>query len=168
MKLTALEPEDLEFLYTIENDSEMWNVTNTNVPYSHYVLRDYIANQQNDIYADKQLRLVIREDAHESSCKAIGLIDLFNFEPMHMRAEMGLAIVNAAQGKGYATEAIRQLKDYALTTLHLHQIYCIVPADNLPSLAMLRATGFTDEHTLKDWILTVDGWKDAIHLQCFL
>ncbi|MCI6309270.1 MAG: GNAT family N-acetyltransferase, partial [Prevotella sp.] len=52
VKLRALEPEDLEMLYTIENNQSEWNVGATNVPYSRYVLRDYIANTASDIYAD--------------------------------------------------------------------------------------------------------------------
>ena len=52
VRLRAMEPEDLDFLYNIENDRELWNVGNTNVPYSRYVLHDYIANATNDIYSD--------------------------------------------------------------------------------------------------------------------
>lgn len=162
MKLRALEPEDLELLYTIENDSSLWTVSNTTVPYSYYDLRNYITTQQNDIYADKQLRLVIQAD------RAIGLIDLFNFDPRNMRAEMGVAILKEEQGNGHAQEAIRLMAEYARTSLLLHQIYCIVPADNEPSLKMLRSVGFTDEQTLKQWIRTNDGWLDAIHFQLFL
>lgn len=160
MKLTPLEPEDLDFLYSLENDPEQWKVTSTNVPYSRYALRDYIATQQSDIYADKQLRLVIRVDE-----KTVGLIDLFNFEPRFGRAEMGVAIIAEQQGKGYAKEAIRLLVHYCRETLNLHQIYCIVPADNKPSLTMLRDSGFANEVTLKDWVQIDGKWVDAIHTQ---
>ena len=44
VRLRAMEPEDLDLLYKIENDERLWNVCTTNVPYSRYVLRDYIAN----------------------------------------------------------------------------------------------------------------------------
>ena len=47
--LRALEPEDLELLYSIENDDSIWKIGASNVPYSKYVLRDYIANSHNDI-----------------------------------------------------------------------------------------------------------------------
>ena len=40
--LRALEPEDLDFLYEMENDESLWEVGNTNVPYSRQVLLDYI------------------------------------------------------------------------------------------------------------------------------
>lgn len=157
--LSALEPEDLEVLYTIENDFQMWSTSDANAPYSHYALRNYISSQQFDIYADKQVRFVMRVDG-----KAIGLIDLFNFSPQHLRAEMGVAVLKEEQGKGYAEQAIQELQQYCRNTLNLHQIYCIVPTDNAPSIAMLRKTGFTEVVTLKDWLLNADTWKDAVML----
>ncbi|MBQ0075068.1 MAG: GNAT family N-acetyltransferase [Prevotella sp.] len=171
IKLTALEPEDLELLYTIENDTSLWIVSNSNVHFSRYALRDYIVNQKADIYADKQLRLVVRKGNNAYSSDAsdtIGLIDLFNFEPKHLRAELGIAILKHEQGKGYAQNAVQKLIDYCRITLHLHQIYCIVPINNEPSINMLRKVGFSNETILKDWILTSEGWIDAIQLQYFL
>lgn len=163
VKLRALEPEDLELLYTIENNPEMWTVGDNNTPYSHHSLIDYIASQQNDIYADKQLRLVIETTDSES----VGLIDLFNFCPEHLRAEMGLAIREDQTGKGYAQDAIRCLQEYCQNKLHLHQMYCIVPEDNAPSMHMLLSTGFKECQTFKEWLNTGKGWKDCILYQYF-
>jgi len=160
MILRALEPSDLELLYTIENDPEMWNVGNANVPYSRYDLENYILSQQHDIHADKQVRLVVcKEDG-----KAVGLIDLFNYSVLHNRAEIGLAILSSEQGKGYAGEALSQIALYAHNTLHIHQLYCVVPEDNAASLAMLRKAGYCNETLLKDWLSTPEGYKDCIAL----
>ena len=57
--LRAMEPEDLEVLYQMENDPSTWDVSNFSVPYSKYVLKQYIENSQCDMFADKQLRLMI-------------------------------------------------------------------------------------------------------------
>ena len=40
--LRALEPEDVELLYGWENDSDLWQVSNTIAPYSKYVLTQFI------------------------------------------------------------------------------------------------------------------------------
>ena len=164
MLLRALEPTDLELLYTIENDPEMWNVGDACVPYSRYDLKNYILNQQHDIHADKQLRLVICADEQHGDGKAVGLIDLFNYSPQHNRAELGLAILRSEQGKGYATEALRQMNDYARNVLHIHQLYSVVSADNHPSLTMLRSAGYGNETILHDWLATPQGYKDCIAL----
>lgn len=157
MKLRALEPEDLELLYTIENDTDMWEVGTTNVPYSRYALRDYIANQQNDIFADRQLRLVITDEEG----RGVGLVDLFNYAPENDRAEIGIALLKECRGKGYACQAIRQLLEYAHYTLHIHQIIAIVPTNNLASKIMLERTGFRKSVVLKDWLKTTSGYADA-------
>lgn len=60
--LRAVEPEDLDFMYIIENDRDIWKVGNTNMPYSRFALHEYIANSTGDIYVDKQLRLITDED----------------------------------------------------------------------------------------------------------
>lgn len=54
IRLRAMEPEDLDLLYHIENDRSVWGVSSTNVPYSRYAPHDYVAHAQNDIYTDKR------------------------------------------------------------------------------------------------------------------
>ena len=57
--LRALEPEDLEFLYQIENDTNIWEISGTVKPYSRKTLQRYLENAHLDIYEAKQLRLCI-------------------------------------------------------------------------------------------------------------
>ncbi|PQJ23517.1 GNAT family N-acetyltransferase, partial [Tenacibaculum sp. SG-28] len=59
IRLRALEPEDLEFLFQIENNETFWEVSHTLIPFSKYILKQYIANAHQDIYEAKQLRLLI-------------------------------------------------------------------------------------------------------------
>ena len=126
MRLRAIEPEDLDVLYQIENDRSLWHVGTTNVPYSRYTLHDYIATSSDDIYADRQLRLVIEDDQRQ----VVGMADLVHFDPQHQRAEAGIVIMQPHRRKGYALSALNALADYALHTVHLHQLYAVVAADN--------------------------------------
>ena len=105
--LRAIEPEDLDVLYTIENDTKVWNVSTTNVPYSRYVLYDYVANAKNDIYADKQVRMMIEDEHHN----VVGIVDIINFDPKNMRAEVGIVIKQDYRNKGYI---IRKTKRFAI------------------------------------------------------
>jgi diamine N-acetyltransferase len=52
--LRALEPADLEFLYAIENNESIWEVSNTQTPYSRFLIRQYLKNEHQDIYEAKQ------------------------------------------------------------------------------------------------------------------
>lgn len=158
VRLRAMEPEDLDFLYCMENNRELWNVGNANVPYSRYVLHDYIANATNDIYRDGQVRMIIENNGGE----AVGMIDVFDFDPQHRRAEVSVAVMAGCRRRGYALDALRQLVWYARRTLHLHQVYAIVAESNRPSLCLFEKCGFAGRNRLQDWLFDGTEYHDAI------
>lgn len=163
IRLRALEPEDLELLYRIENDDVLWRVGATNVPYSRYVLHDYIANTRSDIYADRQLRLMIESEERN----VVGIIDLVNFEPRHLRAEIGVVVVADSRRQGYASAALRELCRYAQETLHLHQLYAIIDVENTAAVELFRKSGFDIENKLKNWLCMGTDYHDAVLMQTF-
>ncbi|AKD03188.1 GNAT family N-acetyltransferase [Pontibacter korlensis] len=159
--LRALEPTDLDFLYSLENDTSVWHVGNTLAPYSRFVLEQYLENAALDIYNVKQLRLVICNNSNE----AIGAIDLFDFEPLHRRAGVGIVITAEYRGNGHAKEALGLLLHYCQYKLQLHQVYCSVTATNLPSINLFTQAGFQQVGVRKEWLRTPDGWEDVVEMQ---
>ena len=87
--LRAVEPEDMDIMYEMENDPSMWDISNFTVPYSRYVLRQYIEGSQCDVFADKQLRLMM---VRKSDQCILGTIDITDFVPLHSRGEVGIAV----------------------------------------------------------------------------
>ena len=164
IKLRAIEPEDLDLLYEIENDTRLWNVGTTNVPYSRYTLRDYIATSSDDAYADRQVRMIIEDHNGET----VGIADLVNFSPSHLRAETGIVILDAERRKGYATEALEELCRYARQVLHMHQLYGVVASNNEAALALYEKAGFQTQNRLKDWLCDGRKYTDAVLMQRFL
>jgi acetyltransferase, GNAT family len=163
--LRAMEPEDLDTLYKIENNQELWAVSATNVPYSRFALHEYVETNTNDIYADKQVRLMIDNDAGET----VGIIDLMNFSPQHSRAEVGIVIMKPHRQKGYATAAMEKLVAYARQTLHLHQLFLVTECDNESCLLLFEKLGFEKSALLKQWLQQKEGvYKDACLMQLFL
>ncbi|MBQ6652773.1 MAG: GNAT family N-acetyltransferase [Prevotella sp.] len=163
IQLRAIEPEDLDLLYTIENNRELWNIGATNVPYSRYVLHDYIAQSSGDIYTDRQVRLII-----EAEGKTVGIIDLQNFSPRHNRAEVGIVVQKAWRRRGYALQAIQELASYARRTLHLHQLYAVVEEENNAARQLFEKAGFKCETTLKQWLYDGRTYRNARLLQIIL
>ncbi|QCR23421.1 GNAT family N-acetyltransferase [Pontibacter sp. SGAir0037] len=159
--LRALEPADLDFLYALENDIAVWHIGNTLTPYSKFVLEAYLENATLDIYSIKQLRLVICNLEH----RAIGAIDLYDFEPLHQRAGIGIMVERENRGKGHAAEALDLLLQYCRATLQLHQLYCSVSAGNLPSIHLFRKAGFTEVGVRKQWLRLPEGWEDVVEFQ---
>ncbi len=156
--LRALEPEDLEFLYLLENDESVWEVSNTNTPYSKYVLKQYLENAHRDIYEVKQLRLVICE---QGTNRVLGLIDLFDFDPKHFKVGLGIIIyAQSDHGKGIASEAIQITANYAFQQLNLHQVYANIAMDNVKSVHLFEKLGFQKAGEKKDWIYANGRFKN--------
>ena len=164
IKLRAMEPEDLDELYAIENDPALWNAGQTNVPYSRYALHEYIAHATADIYADRQVRLL----AENNDGQVVGIVDLVNFDPRHLRAEIGVVIKAPFRRQGYATAALGELISYARNLLHLHQLYAIVDVDNTASAQLFYKLGFLSSAHLDQWLFDGEKYRNAIFMQFFL
>ena len=158
IKLRAIEPEDLDLLYHIENDVELWNVGTSNVPYSRYLLHDYVANAKNDIYTDRQVRMMVENEEGN----VIRGVDLVSFDPANRRAEVGIIIMNDYRRQGYGAAVIDAIKDYALRILHLHQLYAYVDCDNNASMGLFEKTGFCESAKIKDWLFDGVKYHDSV------
>lgn len=179
VRLRAVEPEDLDVLYRWENDPGIWSVSGTTEPFSLHQMRRFIAEQQAaDIFRTGQLRLMIEAPAagHEPSpapasgrWRPVGAVDLFEFDPLNRRAGIGI-LIHAAEdrGQGLAADALRTLCRYGRDTLHLHQLWCHVGAENEASLRLFRGAGFTEAGRLHDWQWLADGYHDTIVMQRML
>src|SRR5512145_603488 len=122
VSLRAMEPEDVEILYRWENDRSIWHLSNTLTPMSHFHLEQFVLSAAQDIYVTRQMRMMIALNEPQEGIKTIGSIDLFDFEPAHRRAGVGILIHENFRGKGYASEALGIFINYVTETLHLHQL----------------------------------------------
>ena len=161
-RLRALEAEDVDLLYVWENDPAVWGVSGTLAPFSRHTLRRFLDEQRFDLYAARQLRLVVET----LDGRAVGLVDLFEFEPVDLRADIGILIHGAGdRGRGFASDALDVLCRYARQVLGLHQLWCSVAPDNAASLTLFRRAGFVECGRKREWRRTPDGWADELLLQ---
>lgn len=160
--LRAVEPEDLDYMYVIENDRDIWKVGNTNMPYSRFALHEYIANSTGDIYTDKQLRLIITNQEQAF----IGILDLCNFNPQHQRAEVGIVVRPEYREQGYGKAAMLRLMNYAHAVLHIHQLFALVSVDNAWCIKLFETVGFVRDAELQDWLFDGDKY-DNVYLMHF-
>jgi len=163
--LRALEPEDIDLLYQWENNMEIWEVSNTKVPFSKYILAEFLKESAKDIYTLKQLRLIIQNEKKEP----VGAVDLFDFDPFHLRAGVGILIHNKNEReKGFASDALTVLSNYAVNVLGLKQLYANISAENQASVQLFEKAGFEKGGIKKEWIKIRDGWKDELFYQKIL
>jgi diamine N-acetyltransferase len=147
ISVRAIEPADVHLLYDWENDKSLWPISNTQTPFSKFVLEEFI-NSIQDIYTTKQLRLMVNSIKTKET---IGCIDLFEFDPQHSRCGVGIYIHHEHRDKGYAAECIDIIKDYCFTTFYLNQIYAHVNETNSASLGLFEKAGFEKCGLKKAW-----------------
>ena len=161
ISLRTPEPEDLELMYAMENDTTLWSVGNTTLPYSRYTLRLYLEQSKQDLYAERQARFVIGVENGE----AAGMIDLADFDPLNSRAEVCIGLLGKYRGKGIATRALNLICDYAFKKLHINQLYAFIPEWNEESLGLFEKNGFKKSALLQQWQRTENGYNNVFLVQ---
>ncbi len=142
------EPEDLDFLYSLENDTNIWWVSDTRSPFSRWQIKQHIENSVYDIYTNKELRLIIT-DKHNG--KALGVIDLFQYEPAHQRAGVGIVILQEYRNQKIAEQSLEIIIEYCFNIINLNKIWCCIDAKNLISIKLFKKFGFVKTGELKEW-----------------
>lgn len=150
--IRKLEPSDLPFLYQWENDASSWPDGSIHNPLSQQDLRDYIASTTGDIYADRQLRLIIEADG-----ATVGCIDLFDFDVRNRKAALGMYVAPDARGRGVGRQALQRMEEYAFGQLQLRLLYAIIATDNAPCSRLYRQAGYTPSSPLNAWTLESDA-----------
>ena len=161
-RLRAPEPEDLGVMIRFENTPSLWEVSTPTGPYSRFYLKQYIEENRNDLYVDRQLRLMIETPDLE----VVGIIDLFNFDPFHSRAEIGMVVAEAYRGQGIGRLALEMLKEYAFDYLGIHQLYVYIDESNCACLTLFAKLGFERAGCMKDWMRSGAVYRDVVVLRC--
>jgi len=149
--LRAVEPTDLDLLFELENSETHWEVTNTRIPFSKHTLKNYLESVQ-DIYADRQLRMVI-----ELGGIPCGLMDWFDFDPFHQRAGLGIVVAEPYRNGGVARSAVEKAIIFSQKNLGLRLLFCNILAENVPSIRLFEGAGFVECGIKKNWHRSPDG-----------
>ena len=160
--LRTIEPKDAQIMFKWENDSENWKVSNTLVPFSEHLILQYV-NSAQDIFETKQLRFII---CLKETDEPIGTIDLFEYDPLHRRAGVGVLIDEVSErNKGYANEALQLMIQYSWDRLNLHQLFCNIFESNKHSIKLFEKNGFVETGVKKDWVLIKNNWENELFFQ---
>ena len=163
--LRALEPTDLDTLYRWENDTSLWSVSDTVAPYSRECLWHYLKEYTGDIYAQRELRLMITLIDNNMP---VGTVDFFHFDPLNNRAELGLFIATEHRGKGLGRQALDLLTAYARDHIGLRQLYVYIALDNVSCLDLFESFGYRRVGVLQSWVKRGKVYRDVALLQMIL
>lgn len=163
--LRAMEPNDASVLYVWENDRSLWSYSFTTTPFSNFVLEEFVQAAHQDIYANRQLRLMIVDSANE---KIFGCVDLFDFDPRHQRCGIGIFVHADFRGQGIAADCLKLTLDYIFNTLLLMQVYAEVGEQNSASLRLFETNGFSRCGVKMKWHRShLDKYENVVMMQCF-
>ncbi len=151
--LRAPEPDDLQWLYSIENDASLWYLGVSKEPWSKEVLAQYLAQQPGNLQRDGQLRLLFIYNGQTA-----GAVDLFDYDPIARKAGIGIVLSAAFRGKGLATMLLIGFESYCFKTLGLHSLYAHAPVNNEASIRLFEQSGYRTVGILEDWV-----WFDGTH-----
>jgi diamine N-acetyltransferase len=163
IRLRAPEPSDAQLLYDWENDLSLWNFSDNLSQLSMFQIEQFILNNQ-DIYSNRQIRFMI-ELVAGTTTETIGTADLYDYDPRHARAGVGILVAEAYRKRGYASKALDQLEYYAFEKLLMKQLYCYINADNISSIHIFQRRKYVQTGIRKSWIKTQDKWIDQFHFQ---
>lgn len=159
--LRTLEPSDADTILAWENNVENWRVSGTVVPFSKQLIEQYVQSAQ-DIFTTRQIRLMI---CRNEDNRAIGSVDLFDYEPIHQRVGVGILIEEPYRNLGIGSEALDLVSDYALNGLGIRNLYCSILGDNLSSKKIFEKAGYTFIGCRKNWFNDKGYWIDEYMYQ---
>ena len=163
LKLRALEPNDLELVYEVENDKSLWVYSNTSSPFSRHTLKKFIENSHLDIIEHKQLRLVIADDE-----QSYGFIDLYDYDFINRRVGLGIIIFKKYRSKGIGLSSLQLTENYLLEHVPIHQVYANISSKNKESISLFKKSGFVNIGLKKDWIFYNNKFNDELLFQKIL
>jgi diamine N-acetyltransferase len=167
VSLRALEPEDLEFLFALENDPDLWAASDVlPAPISRHALREYLRHSAASLDEAGQMRLIISDE----NKAPVGTLDLYDYSALHQRVGVGITILKSERQRGYAHQALAKLLPYAREALRLHQLYCTIVEGNTASIRLFEKTGFQKIGVRRDWLRsnTPHEWINTVEMQFIL
>lgn len=93
--------------------------------------------------------------------RAIGMVRLSIASPEHRQGNIGFSFDGALRGRGYASEAMREMLRFGFADLELHRITALADVENARSHAVLAKLGFRQEGRLRQNFNMRGVWRDS-------
>jgi diamine N-acetyltransferase len=137
LKLRSLETVDIDWLLSVENNTEYWAVSGTTKPFTKETITSYVQHAQESISTALQYRFVIEKENIR-----VGLIDLFDYNRAANKVGVGVLVLKPFQNTGIGNQALHLLIDYCITELKIKLIYANISTTNLASVKLFRKHKF--------------------------
>jgi len=148
--LRAIEPEDIEAMFKIDNNTCDWGDTSVLTPVSRHSLELFVLTADPDPYRSGQIRMI---GAERESDEPVGIVDLFDISGTDRHAKIGIAVDPDRRRQGVATSLLHLALNYCRDILNLESVCAEVMTDNVASVKIFEKVGFRHCGELPRWIL---------------
>lgn len=94
--------------------------------------------------------------------KCIGIIGFHRTQPEHYRTELGYMITPEYWGKGYVTEGVKTILNYAFNELNFHSVEAVIDSRHTASEKVLLKCGFSKEAHFKENFYYNNEFTDTV------
>jgi ribosomal-protein-alanine N-acetyltransferase len=95
--------------------------------------------------------------------KFIGFMGFYRTQPENHRTEIGYMVLPEFEGKGFVTEAINTMLEYAFSVQNFHSIDAVIDPENIGSARVLEKNGFVKEAHFKENEFYNGIFIDSVH-----
>ncbi|MBD5289435.1 MAG: GNAT family N-acetyltransferase [Bacteroides sp.] len=164
LRLRAVEPGDIDFIFEMENRgfSEGW--TDRCAPVSRHSIETYVLACDPDPFSCGQLRLVCTT----SGGTPIALLDFYDISARHRHAKVGIMVADGERGKGYGRRLLKCASAFASGRLGLAGLVAMIAEENSISRRLFESAGYALSGRLEKWWHTPAGVSDCLLFQKLL
>ena len=155
--LRPLEKDDLTFLHRLNNDPDIMTFW-FEEPYRSltHLQHEYDENLKEQL--SRQFVIMHGEEK-------VGFVGLFDFDHLHRKAEFGIMIDTAYQGKGYAKAATKLAMSYAFYRMNVRKLFLIVDLYNEKAIHIYEKMGFKREAELEKEYFVNGEYHDVLKMR---
>ncbi len=164
-----LESERLHYRRLTDADAPEIFALRSNPEIMKYIPRPLATTIENALAHIKLINEKIDENidinwavTEKGNDKCIGLMGFYRTQPENFRTEIGYMITPEHKGKGYVTEAVKTLLDFAFNTLNFHSIEAVIDSRHMASERVLQKNGFEKEAHFKENFFYNNEFTDTV------
>jgi [ribosomal protein S5]-alanine N-acetyltransferase len=155
----ALDTKDAEEIHTYASDKEVKRFIGWRLMHTLDETKEYIEEMLKRETAETHLYASI---VLKSNNRIIGTAMIFGFDTAANHAEIGYVLHKDYWSKGYGTEAVAMMNDFAFGVMNLHKLHARIVDANIGSARVLEKNGFELEGRFKDYYFIDDKYYDGL------
>jgi RimJ/RimL family protein N-acetyltransferase len=159
--LRSLEMTDLQRMHRWHNDPELYvTLTSPFHPVSLQTVEEWLKKKVQYTSQEVNYAICLTETSEH-----VGNIYMREIDYINRSGFLGAFIgCTEHRRKGYITEAVKQVVEYAYGVLGLQRLYMHTIADNYPAITLLEKCGFMIEGKMRRHIFKNGEFKDVLVL----